>query len=311
MQRNSLMEMSGRVMHQAVRFTLNQGNDNPMMQELHLDGMNSESRSIVERVQAFGFTSTPLPRDQQQGQSGGDSSSGGGSVGGDGAQPQGPAAEGICLFLGGQRNHPVCIAIDDRRHRPMGLKPGENAQYDHNGQMTLVRSTGLYLLSLDDEQGSGNGGASQLAADGSQQQNTTRMVSLRHVNKTKQQRPGSSSSGDSNGGASAGTQDASGGSSSSQSQQDFQHEGQSVNHEVRVTKNRIEFYSGDTVVGYYDKPSKTWVFSGKVKLGDENASNPVYGVNGGKGMTSDPNASNAVLINAPQPGPPTSQDTDP
>ena len=80
---------------------------------------------------------------------------------------------------------------------------------------------------------------------------------------------------------------------------------------MRVTKNRIEFYSGETVVGYYDKPSKTWVFSGKVKLGDENASNPVYGVNGGKGMTSDPNASNAVLINAPQPGPPTSQDTDP
>jgi phage gp45-like len=292
-------------MHQAVRFTLNQGNDNPMMQELSLDGMNSEGRGVVERVQAFGFTSTPLPRDkQQQGQQSQSSDSGG-----NGEQPKGPAAEGICLFLGGQRNHPVCIAIDDRRHRPMGLKPGENAQYDHNGSMTLIRLTGTYILSLDDEQGSGNGGASARAADGSAQQNTERMVSLRHVNKPKQKRPGQSG-GSSGGGASAGTQDASGGASG-QSQQDYKHEGDSVNHEVRVVKNRIEFRSGDTVVGYYDKPSKTWCFTGKVKLGDENASNPVYGVNGGVGMTSDPGASNAVLINAPKPGPPTSQDTDP
>jgi len=38
MQRNTLLEMSGRAMHMAVRFTLNQGNDSPMMQELNFDG---------------------------------------------------------------------------------------------------------------------------------------------------------------------------------------------------------------------------------------------------------------------------------
>ena len=34
MNRNSLLEMSGRLMHHAVRFTLNKHNDNPMMQEM-------------------------------------------------------------------------------------------------------------------------------------------------------------------------------------------------------------------------------------------------------------------------------------
>src|SRR5262245_14541517 len=127
MNRNTLTEISGRAMHQAVRFTLNQADDNPMMQTLHFDGMNSDGRNgvPVERMQAFGFSSSPLPRDEQQ-----QSQSGGSGTGGDGEQMKGPAAEGIALFLGGQRNHPVIIALDDRRHRPMGLKPGENAQYD-------------------------------------------------------------------------------------------------------------------------------------------------------------------------------------
>lgn len=147
MNRNSLSEMSGRIMHLAMRVTLNKTNADPMMQELHLDGMNSDGRDKVEHVQSFGFTTTPLPRDQQQQQQDGGQQM-------DGEQPKGPAAEGICLFLGGQRNHPVCIGIDDRRHRPMGLKPGENAQYDDQGQMTLLRRTGLFLLSLDDD-GSG------------------------------------------------------------------------------------------------------------------------------------------------------------
>jgi phage gp45-like len=317
MHRNTLLEMSARAMHQIVRFTLNDANDNPMMQELNFDGMNSEGRKIVERVQAFGFTSTPLPRDQQQGQQG-QSNGGGGNGGGGGLesteQPKGPAAEGIAVFLGGQRNHPVVIAIDDRRHRPMGLKPGENAQYDDIGQMTLLRRTGLYLLSLDDDQQQGSAGQQDSSSSGGSGQSTTRMVSLRHVQKQKQQRPGqsgSSSSSSSGGGASASARDSTGGSSSGGQQQDFQHEGQTVNHEVRITKGRIEFYSGDTVVGYYDKQSTTWCFIGKVKLGTESAQNPVYGVNGGVGMTSDPGGSDAVLVNAPKPGPPTSQDTEP
>jgi len=71
MNRNSLLEMSGRVMHMAARFTLNKGNSNPMMQELAMDFMNSEGRKAVEHIQGFGMTATPLPRDEDEQQQGG------------------------------------------------------------------------------------------------------------------------------------------------------------------------------------------------------------------------------------------------
>ena len=80
---------------------------------------------------------------------------------------------------------------------------------------------------------------------------------------------------------------------------------------MRVSKKRIEFRSGDDVVGYYDKEGKTWVFIGKVKLGSEDAADPVYAESNGVGNISDENADNAVLITAPKPGPPTALDTEP
>lgn len=240
MNRNSLLEMSGRAMHTVARFTLNKGNPNPMMQELALDLMNSDGRSAVEHVQSFGFTSTPLPRDDSGGQQ-----SNGGAGGGDpvGEAIKGAAAEGICLFVGGQRNHPVCIGVDDRRHRPMGLQPGENAQYDDIGQMTLLRRTFTAILSLD--------------SAGSDGKNVERFVSLRHVNKEKQQRPGQQPSQGGNGAAPATRASPPPPPDPSQ----FKHEGDSVNMEVRCTKSRIEFRSGDKVVGYYDAGQDAWVFN--------------------------------------------------
>jgi phage gp45-like len=245
MNRNSLLEMSGRIMHHAVRFTLNQGNDNPMMQELHFDGMFGDGRDKVERMQNYGFSSTPLPRDQQEGgsQGGGDS----------GDSVKGPAAEGLCMFMGGQRNHPVCIGIDDRRHRPMGLQPGENAQYDDIGQMTLLRRTFTAILSLDSKDKDGK--------------NVERFVSLRHVNKPKQERPkigtgSKSGGGGGNGGGTVATLAAA--KSPTKDQSKYKHEGESVNTEVRCTKGRIEFRAGDKVVGYYDVGADTWFFTGKL-----------------------------------------------
>jgi phage gp45-like len=172
MNRNSLLEMSGRAMHQMVRFTLNKGNDNPMMQELHFDGMNSDGRDKVERMQNYGFSSTPLPRDEGGDQTPPGGSSGGGAVGDKIGEILGQAAEGLCMFVGGQRNHPVCIGVDDRRHRPMGLKPGENAQYDDIGQMTLLRRAFTAILSLDSK-------------DEKTGKMVERFVSLRHVQKEK------------------------------------------------------------------------------------------------------------------------------
>jgi phage gp45-like len=274
MNRNSLSEMSGRIMHMAARFTLNSTTDTSMMQEMVFDAMNSEGRKAVERIQSFGFSSVPLPRDK-------DDDKGGQQQQGDSEQPKGPAAEGIALFLGGQRNHPVVIGVDDRRHRPMGMKPGENAQYDDQGQMTLLRRGGLFMVSLDDNgSGTAPGGTMLRDAEGratGQSEKKERMVSMRHVEKQKEKR-------DPVGKAYKGqpktpqqrAEDA-------QAREQYKHEGDTVNTEVRCTKNRISFYSGTDEVGFYDKQSKTWhlkgdtiILEGTVKLGSPNASKKVH-----------------------------------
>jgi phage gp45-like len=267
MHRNSLVELSGRAMHQAVRLKMKgMANDNPMMQEMNFGGMANDIRNLVERVQAFGFSSVPLPpkggSQDSQGGAGGSvgveaQAAGGGSGGAGGAGGgEEEAPEGIALFLGGQRNHPVVIGVDDRRHRPMGLKPGENSQYDDIGQMTLMRRNGLYLLSTDNEDGEGK------KAD--------RMVSLRHVEKKKQERKPQVAQKSKfelermtvrerqvhiNALAQQAKDD--------QAKQDHKHEGESVNTELRVTKKKIEFYNGETQVGEHDKQSQKWNMKGK------------------------------------------------
>jgi len=54
-----------------------------------------------------------------------------------------------------------------------------------------------------------------------------------------------------------------------QKKEKYKHEGDSVNTEVRVTGKRIEFYTGDKLVGHYDKGSNTWELNesgGKFKV---------------------------------------------
>jgi hypothetical protein len=316
MHRNSLEDMAGRAMHHAVRLTMNKANDNPMMQELSFDGMVKEGRKIVERLQAFGMSTMPLPRDDDKGGGGG-----GGGGGGEGNQ-KGPAAEGIALFLGGMRNHPVVIGVDDRRHRPMGMKPGESFQYDHQGQGTLIRKDATYIMSLDDDgEGQAPGGKMLRDADGREtgkSEKQERFVSLRHVVKKKQDREkGGSPEANLKTWIDAGwdyhraSPDERAEKASAPNHEDYKHEGDEVNTEVRATKNRIEFRCGDEVVGYYDKEKKRWSFTGEMRLGSDDADHPVYGVNEGKGMTTETSGEGAVLVKAPKPGPPTSLDMEP
>jgi hypothetical protein len=217
-----------------ARTMIHAADDSKMMQEMGGNFMKNETRDKVESPQNYGFSS--VVRNPTQDALGNIIS----------------AAEGFINFIGGNRSFPVCGIMDDRRHRPMGMKEGENAQYDDLGQMTILRRTGLFLLSLDSPDDSqkqqqkpsspqvnpldGSGSSSS-----SQQQNVERFVSLRHVEKPKQDR--------SPGGASK--------------RGDYKHEGQSVNLETRVSKKRIEFRDGDTnVVGYYDKNATTWYIHG-------------------------------------------------
>jgi hypothetical protein len=272
--------------------------DGKLMQQMK-GAMMGESREGVESPQNYGFSSVVRAA----------------TKGANGMIQE--CAEGFMSYFGGNRTSNFCAVMDDRRFRPLHLKEGENSQYDDLGQMTLLRRTGLYLLSLDGADDSQKSSSGKDASGGGQQQNVERMVSLRHVNKQKQERPSRGGGGDqsgsgSSGGGGAGTlvagQYASG---SDQQSKDYKHEGESVNHEVRVTKGRIEFRSGDAVVGYYDGQSKKWSFTGEMHLGADSASHPAYGVSGGVGMTTVTSGSGAVLVNATKPGPPTSMDGEP
>lgn len=270
------------------RGTLREADDENLWQEAKsVDVTNSETHTNVERCQAFGFSATPLKQsdDKQQGQgqdSGGGGGDGGGgeeagSMGEQGKQPQGEAAEVIIAYLNGSRSHPVIIGIDDRRHRPYMIPPGGSFQYDQNAQGNYIHpDKGVFVLAVDDEEqqqgGGSGGGASTLAAGGASggQQKKERFASLRHVQKEKQSRKiqkkgGSSSGGGSGGGgASAGGASvsalaASGGDSSGGGQQkEHKHEGEKVNTEVRTSKGKIEFYADDTLCGFYDKSKKRW-----------------------------------------------------
>ena len=312
MNRNTLAEISTRIMHIAARVTLNKANDNPMVQEMFADMMNSDARKNIERIQAFGMSTMPLPRDDDKG--------GGGAEGGIGEAMKGPAAEGICMFLGGQRNHPVMIQVDDRRHRPMGLKPGESFQYDHQQQGTLIRNAATFIMSLDDNgDGQAPGGKMLRDAEGretGQSEQQERFVSVRHVVKKKQDREkGGSPAKNLQTWIDAGY-DVSKMSAEEREEkerapnhEDYKHEGDEVNNEMKVSKKRIEFNSGGKTVGYYE--GGKWVFIGEIHLGKEDADHPIYGVNGGVGMTTETSGEGAVLVKAPKPGPPTSLDGQP
>lgn len=128
--------------HGMNRGAVNKVSDDSLMQSLDADMMANDSRDKIERAQNYGFTSVVLPAKKEDKET----------------------AEAFIVHQGGNRSHPVAVAIDDRRHRPYGLKEGESQQYDDQGQASYIARDGVYVLSNKD------------------------MASLRHVNKDKQPR---------------------------------------------------------------------------------------------------------------------------
>src|SRR4051812_8058086 len=85
--------------------------DTKKLQQLQLAVLEGETRDLCERFQEYGFTSVPLA-----------------------------GAEAVVLFVGGRRDHPLVIAVDDRAYRKTGLQPGECALYNHQGAYVLVKT---------------------------------------------------------------------------------------------------------------------------------------------------------------------------
>lgn len=88
------------------------------MQELQVNGLAGETIDGVERFQQYGFTSVPHP-----------------------------GAEAILLSIGGDRSHPVVIAVDDRRYRLKALDRGEIALYDDQDQKLHIKRGGIEINS--------------------------------------------------------------------------------------------------------------------------------------------------------------------
>src|SRR5262249_5273959 len=78
--------------------------DGTKLQTAQIGILPGEDRDGCERFQQYGFTSIPLP-----------------------------GAEAVVLFPNGDRGHPLVVAVDDRRYRPMGGQGGEVVLYTDEG----------------------------------------------------------------------------------------------------------------------------------------------------------------------------------
>lgn len=96
-----------------ARVVLRRVDDSKKMQSIQVQVLDGETRNNVERVQNYGFTSVPLPD-----------------------------AEGVAVFINGDRGHGLVVAMDDRRYRPTGLQAGEVAIYTDQGDKVVLERGG-------------------------------------------------------------------------------------------------------------------------------------------------------------------------
>lgn len=100
-----LAPLARRLRLMASRCVLTLISDVPGIQIVQVKMLDGEIRAGIERMQQYGFTSVPLP-----------------------------GAEGVYLSLGGDRDHGIVIAEDDRRYRIKSLESGEIALYTWKDQ---------------------------------------------------------------------------------------------------------------------------------------------------------------------------------
>lgn len=111
-----LSALARRVRAVVARGVIRLVDDERLAQETHVDILRGESRSL-ERFAQYGFTSVPHA-----------------------------GAEGVVVFVNGDRSHGVVIACEDRRYRLKGLAGGEVALYDDLGTRVVLRRGGRLEL---------------------------------------------------------------------------------------------------------------------------------------------------------------------
>lgn len=86
------------------------------VQTLQLSLLSDESKDDVEHLEAYGFTSRPVP-----------------------------GAEALVAFIEGDRSHAVAIVASDRRYRVQNLAEGDVAIYDTHGHIIKLTATGIII----------------------------------------------------------------------------------------------------------------------------------------------------------------------
>ncbi len=108
--------LMNRLQMMVARVVLTRVDDGPGVQAVQASGLADELVE-AERFQNYGFTAVPLP-----------------------------GAEAVAVFCGGLRSHGMVIAVEDRRYRLKGLKPGEVAVYDDQGQSFVLTGEGIRIV---------------------------------------------------------------------------------------------------------------------------------------------------------------------
>lgn len=111
-----LAPLQRRVALMVSRAVIMMVNDTLKMQGVQVNLMADVTRDGVERFQEYGFTSNPHP-----------------------------GAEAVVVSVGGNQDHGIVIAVDDRRFRLTGLAEGEVALYDDLGQKVHLTRGGIVV----------------------------------------------------------------------------------------------------------------------------------------------------------------------
>lgn len=105
------------------RAIVNLVDDTTAIQLLQISLLKDETKSGVERIQNFGFSSNPKK-----------------------------GAESVVVFVNGNRDHALVIAVDDSRYRIKNLPEGASVQYDWDGNyIKLSKENGIEINAVNEK----------------------------------------------------------------------------------------------------------------------------------------------------------------
>lgn len=121
--RRLIAPLEARIRGMVSRGTISKVDDTKQTQELQVRLLAGEIRSIVERLQQYGFTSNP---------------------------PLG--SETVMVFPGGSREHGLALAAEDRAQRKKGLAVGDVALYAIGGTTSLLLEPATEKVTIEGDE---------------------------------------------------------------------------------------------------------------------------------------------------------------